>query len=273
MTVRSTILAALLLVGPLAPAVSQAQTPTPTPTQAPAPSPLTAEERADAKIVRGIMISPPRTPQQLQTLREVLDRAPASYPLVEPRNGHIIVRGVGAEEIAALSLVAGLQAAGADKAEKKTVYVDAAFNVYPTAALMLGSDAVTRRRPEEAIAWLDKGLALQPDNLYLVTEKGAALAMLNRPADALALYDATLALGDRTFDPKSKARLRRARGWALIELGRLDEAEADYKQSLVLEPDHGGALRELKYIADKRAGVAKSEPVQIYTSDQAKAVK
>ena len=271
---RRPTLAALLFAGALlAPVAGQTQTPASPRALAPAQAPLaiSAEEQADAKIVKDILISPTRTPQQLQALRTVLDHAPARYPMIEPKGARVLVRGVTAEQIAALSLLAGLQAAGSG--QNKTVYVGATFNTYPMAAFLLGSYAVGRRQPDEALAWLDKGLVLQPDNLYLVTEKGAALALLGRPADALALYDATLALGDRTGDVKSQARLRRGRGWALIELGRLDEAEADYKQSLTLEPDHGGALRELKYIAESRAGVAHNQPVQLYTAPEAKAIK
>jgi tetratricopeptide (TPR) repeat protein len=272
MNVRSPILAALLLAGGLlTPIASQAQAPIPAQSASLPPAPVSAGEQADAKVVNEILLSPTRTPAQLQALRTVLAHAPASYPMIEARGDHVLVRAVAPEQIATLSLLAGLQAAGAGG--KKTVYVDATFNTYPLAALILGSDAVGRRQPDEAIAWLDKGLALQPDNLYLVTEKGTALAMLGRAADALALYDATLALGDRTGDAKSQARLRRGRGWALIELGRLDEAEADYKLSLSLEPGHGGAQRELKYIADHRAGLAKNEPTQLYTAEEAKAAK
>ena len=52
----------------------------------------------------------------------------------------------------------------------------------------------------------------------------------------------------------------RGRGFALTELGRLDEAEVAYRDSLKLKPENEVALAELKYIAGLKSGSAKSEP-------------
>jgi hypothetical protein len=46
----------------------------------------------------------------------------------------------------------------------------------------------------------------------------------------------------------------RGEGYALVDLNRLDEAEAAYKESLKVDPDHGHALEELKFIESVRRG-------------------
>jgi Flp pilus assembly protein TadD len=48
--------------------------------------------------------------------------------------------------------------------------------------------------------------------------------------------------------------MRRGRGFVLTELGRLDEAEAAYRESLKIEPDSERAKNELQYIARLKAG-------------------
>jgi Flp pilus assembly protein TadD len=51
-----------------------------------------------------------------------------------------------------------------------------------------------------------------------------------------------------------RAVMLRGRGFALIELGRLDEAEKAYRDSLNSEPNNARALNELTYIGRLRAG-------------------
>jgi tetratricopeptide (TPR) repeat protein len=239
--------------------------------RAPAATPVAPQELKDAAVVREALEA--RTPADLarhmDALKTVMSHGPAVYPTIETRGDRTIVRSIDMAQGTALSLVAS---AAAVKAGQNKVNIELAFNTYPMAALLLGSNAVERRQPEEALRWLDRGLAWQPDNLYLVTEKGAALALQHRFADALALYEATLALNAINFDDASQARLLRSKGFALIELGRLNEAETAYEASLKLEPGHGGAQRELRYIAEQRDGAARQKP-EIYTGAEAKVAK
>ena len=58
--------------------------------------------------------------------------------------------------------------------------------------------------------------------------------------------------------------MQRGRGFALIELRRLDEAEQSYRDSLVSEPNNPNALRELTYIRQLRAG-GPTAPQQLFT--------
>jgi Flp pilus assembly protein TadD len=57
-----------------------------------------------------------------------------------------------------------------------------------------------------------------------------------------------------SLPPEMKARLLRGRGFALTELGRLDDAEEAYRESLVSEPNNPRAAGELNYIARLRTG-------------------
>jgi tetratricopeptide (TPR) repeat protein len=55
------------------------------------------------------------------------------------------------------------------------------------------------------------------------------------------------------YKKEFEARSLRGMGFALIELGKLDEAEKMFKLSLKLQPDHAGAKNELDYIEEQRA--------------------
>jgi Flp pilus assembly protein TadD len=114
-------------------------------------------------------------------------------------------------------------------------------------------------------------LALQPTELTLVTEKATALNMLGRPSESLPLLEKALADDQQLGDVAGRARAMRAQGWALIELKRLDEAEAVFHQSLSLEPGNCMALGELGYIAQRRAEAnPRSGPSQLKTTEQAR---
>ena len=128
-----------------------------------------------------------------------------------------------------------------------------AAETYGTAALMLTMEANEGHRFQEALVYGAKGLALMPDSTMLLTEMATAYNQQRRFGDSLALLDGWLAWHGAA-EPGERARIHRARGFALIELQRLDEAEAAYRESLKLEPDHRGAQDELTYIAQLRQG-------------------
>ena len=126
-------------------------------------------------------------------------------------------------------------------------------DIYPSAALMLGSYAVEYRRYDEAVRVLERGLTFQPDNVSLLMERGQAFLGLRRPADALGSFEA--ALSSRQMDARDvRSRALRARGVALIDLHRLDDAEASLNASLRLDPNNAATQNELQYIAGLRRG-------------------
>ncbi len=94
-------------------------------------------------------------------------------------------------------------------------------------------------RMGEASAAIDKALEIAPNAAYAWNEKGVGFALLERHADALACYDAALAR-----DP-AHLRATHNRGVALRMLGRLDEALAAYEKTLALKPDFAEAINSL----------------------------
>ena len=87
----------------------------------------------------------------------------------------------------------------------------------------------------------------------LISERVSALLGARRfqeayEATAAALRDPALSL---TLD---RARFNRTAGVALIDLNRLDDAEASLNEALRLDPNDRVAREELLYIAELRRG-------------------
>lgn len=186
-------------------------------------------------------------------LRAAMDHAPACYPQIERRGQAIVVRSADQQEYLTLSLLAADAAGQAGD----HVSIAQAPNVYMEVSLILGSYANETHNYEEAIAWLDRGLALQPQNQFLISEKATALSALDRKQDAYNLLRA--ALDDPMASPTlDRARFHRMTGVILIDLDRLDDAEAELNESIRLQPNNPTARSELSYIARLRAGEARS---------------
>jgi tetratricopeptide (TPR) repeat protein len=192
----------------------------------------------------------------LPRLREALDHAPACYPQVERRGQAIVIRTGDQQEYLTLSLLAA-GAVGASGQSEGQVSIAQAPSVYSEVSFILGSYANENHNYEEAIGWLDRGLALQPQNQYLISEKATALSALNRKQEAYDLLRAALddPLTSLALD---RARFQRMAGVILIDLDRLDEAEAALNESIRLQPNNPNARSELTYIARLRAGQQRS---------------
>ncbi|MFL6690711.1 MAG: hypothetical protein ACJ8IR_11085 [Alphaproteobacteria bacterium] len=168
---------------------------------------------------------------------------------------NVVLTDGGAEAMMMLSATA------LDKSKAPTS-VQAVQNPYPAIALYLGSYYNEIGRPADAVRVIDLGLGsfsvsgvdLGAHLPILLGERGAALNILHRSAEALVSYDRALGISDQ---PNSdRARLERGRGFSLTELNRLDEAEAAYQESLELEPGNERAEHELKYVAQLKSGIA-----------------
>lgn len=200
----------------------------------------------------GIMALQPRAPE----LEKVLTAAQLTYQM--GGTTYVLVDGV-AESLVAMAMATSDKAKGASKA----VAVD---NPYPLIALYLASYYDEVGKPEEALRVLDLGLSksavsgieLGESRPLLLVERGEALAALKRTTDALADFDEGLKIDN--LEPHVHAHLYRGRGFALTELGRLDEAEEAYRTSLRLDPDNPTALQELDYIAALRKGAMPTAP-------------
>ena len=112
---------------------------------------------------------------------------------------------------------------------------------------------VAAKQFDEAIRFLDQGLALEPGHPKLIFEKALALTHLRRFDEALTLYQSINTVGLHVT-PSDVARGMRGQGGTLIEMRELDRAEALFKQSLEHEPKNKVAINELLYIAHLRVG-------------------
>jgi tetratricopeptide (TPR) repeat protein len=152
-----------------------------------------------------------------------------------------------------------MAAAGADKSSGVTA-TDALDNPYPKMSFYLGTYYDEIDKPAEALRVLDAGLAasvvpdldLGSDRALVLVERGAALMALRRWQDVLDNEDRALKIDD--LENPVKARLYRGRGYALTELGKLDDADDAYEESLNLDPGSDLAKNELSYIAGLKHG-------------------
>lgn len=111
-------------------------------------------------------------------------------------------------------------------------------------------------RTQEALASLNKALALSPSNSQFLSELGNLQKVAKDWPNALATFekaeDASTVSPDemKTID---LGRALRGQGFVLSELGRFDEAEAIFKHCLELDKDDTMAASELVYIEQQRA--------------------
>lgn len=136
---------------------------------------------------------------------------------------------------------------------------------YVEASLLVGSANVEAKRYADAVAALRQGLAFAPGQPTLTSEAARALEQLGRNEEAIALCDTALA---RTGAPPiDAARVHRAKGYALGELGRYAEAIGEYEASQRLDPNEIVAANELTYLRGRQAGRDGSVTTQT-TGDQ-----
>lgn len=149
-----------------------------------------------------------------------------------------------------------MEYAASTEAGVRTRFVDHACPAaYKTAAFL----AVRANDSKTAFAHLDRAQALAPHWAEPLAERGYLVGKLGDRVASLAIYETALGL---TRKYPSSAYLEplvlRGMGYALIELGRLDEAERAYEASLVLEPTSELAKKELTYIQQARKREAAS---------------
>ena len=111
-----------------------------------------------------------------------------------------------------------------------------------------GNTLYALNRYEEALASYERALALKPDYADALNNRAAALQALNRYEEALASYDRALAL------KPDHAEALNNRGLALVALKRPDDALATFDQALSLKAEYaealinrGAALQALKH--------------------------
>jgi tetratricopeptide (TPR) repeat protein len=217
-------------------------------------------ESSDQRLIEEIMAAFqqegfPAFARRLDELRTAAAHAPACYPLIEERDAEIIIRSGETEDFLILSTLFAMAKPGKSIVQRANTYADV--------FLILGSHYNEARNGQEAIAWLDRGLALQPSNQLLISEKVASLQVLHRHDQAVALLQGALDNPELALT-LDRSRFLRLLGINLIDLERLDEAEAALNESIRLNADNPIACNELAYIAELRAGARRTAPSDIW---------
>jgi tetratricopeptide (TPR) repeat protein len=190
-----------------------------------------------------------------QALREVLEpvvaRMERDFP--EPRHAD------RALESAASFLNGMLRESGA------MIVSSATPTLYPDTLYLTAYCQVELGRLDDAERTLERALAVMEDVAYLC-ELGNIYQMRRQFADAMPFYERGLASAQHLAEHASGVSLfgqdvpfwtRRAMrgiGFSLIELVRLEEAEAIYERVLELDATDEQAQRELRVIAEIREG-------------------
>jgi tetratricopeptide (TPR) repeat protein len=148
------------------------------------------------------------------------------------------------------SLVYLLQAAK-DKAPA-SVYGPAWCDAY----FLRGYALIELGRTGAARAALEWAVQLAPREAHYRSELAELYAREKNWNEALAAFDASATVAEESVEKERKnaelGRALRGKGYVLVELGRLDEAEAMYRRCLALDPADRKAMNELRYVQSRQ---------------------
>jgi tetratricopeptide (TPR) repeat protein len=127
---------------------------------------------------------------------------------------------------------------------------------YAYAYFLKGYILIDRKDLAAALPFLLKAVELSPSNPQYLSELGHIHQTNREWSKALETFDRAIegarTLHDQASHSEILRRALRGRGYSLIEMGRLDEAEKVYAECLGLDPDDRTAQGELKYIKGLR---------------------
>jgi len=133
-----------------------------------------------------------------------------------------------------------------------SVYGPAACDAY----FLRGYALVELGRNGEARAALERAVQLAPREAHYRSELAELYARERNWNDALAAFDASATVAEKSTEQDRKnaelGRALRGKGFVLVELGRLDEAEAMYRRCLALDPADKKAMNELRYVQSRQ---------------------
>lgn len=219
------------------------------PAAAQSPSPSPAEPTAAARefeakqteiLNAGVALVKQKRPAE--AIEHDFDKVIASYQAMYPAGGKAVFCARSPTE----SLSYLLQST-ADKREA-IVLGPAWCDAYYLRAYAL----IDLGHKEQAREALEKALAMSPRNAHYMAE----LASMSRSEKdwngALAKYEMAVQYAREFSPPVSKTielgEALRGKGYVLVELGRLEEAEATYKQCLDINAADKIAMGELRYV-------------------------
>jgi len=180
-------------------------------------------------------------------LAELLKSMPKGWKPVQKRKDGIAIHFWDQMEF--FSYVAYIQQK--DSKDKRNVTWETPS--YSKAYYLVAFLAVEEGNWQKGLELIDSALKLEPDHPTLLCEKALILGRLGKHKEALAIYQA--ATRTREWAPVDQhARAMRGAAIALIDLGKLEEAENLLRESLKLEPTSKVALNELAYIEKLKGG-------------------
>ncbi len=183
-----------------------------------------------------------------------LDPILAHYETKWPASGKRVYSARGA----AVTLLYLLMAA------KDKVAAVALDDKWANAVYMKAFALVDLGRLADAEALYRRGLALSPLDARFLCEIGNLQQQRRDWAAALATFTEAESAADvspEEIRTKELTRALRGQGFALIEMQRLDEAEARYRRCLQLDAGDRKAKQELDYIRQQRQGAGAPPPV------------
>lgn len=108
------------------------------------------------------------------------------------------------------------------------------------------------KRLDDARASLERALSMAPYNSQYLSEMAYTFQAEGRWDEAIERYQQAESAAEGYSPPDVRAgelsRALRGQGYALIELGRLDEAQAIYRRAIAADPADKASARELEYI-------------------------
>jgi len=108
------------------------------------------------------------------------------------------------------------------------------------------------KRLEDARASLERAISMSPFNSHYLAEMAYTFQVESKWEEALERYRQAETAAE-TYSPLDVkagelSRALRGQGYALVELGRLDEAEAIYRRAMAADRDDAASVRELENI-------------------------
>ena len=141
-------------------------------------------------------------------------------------------------------------------------------NAYPRAHYYLGYILIHKKQFEAALPYLSAGNLLEPTNPAIIFELANAHIALGNSAQSIDFFN-KINKESEYVSGKDIARSLRGKGIALIDQGKLDEAEDALLESLKGDPGNQLASNELVYISQLRKGRIPIAPGKTITSKSA----
>ena len=159
-----------------------------------------------------------------------------------------------------------LQAGDLRNAERE---FETALRVAPDfmpAETSLGYVEMAGKDPKAAMAHFDRALGAQPADLSALLGRGQALVALNREGEAIAAFEAALAVDPSMADVRRRIDVLKfraseqdvARARQAARTGKLDEAIAGYTRALAGSPDSAFLYRELAAVERQKGDASRA---------------